>query len=703
MSGPIQNVYFTNPIVESQIATINSEIDQIQTDIGYGQTLSTNCGTYLANQAVVLQNRNPIYGGTGGVVPSNFQNITVAGTPSSLAALVPTAYTGQGGHPGYYIAGGNYRTGEQYFGASNRPVNANSDTWNFTGTLYNFGSATKIIAGAVCAKMMEEGIIKASDFCYQYYPNMSGTAQYFTNVVINSGAAFPFAAASYTATTGTFDLATLTIKNLINYNIGLLNDFFILPNAVFGLCNSASINPVLTNANSGANIVGLAQYIQFATLSRSLLQNNPVGPVSNVYNGNNSYITNAALDQLISNTRSGVMPFAFKPGSWQNDLLPFNIRSQQSVYDAGFALLGIVLDGAIKQKTTYTCFADYARAKILTPLGMNDTYFVNQDTITEAQLSKYKVADNAFRRSAGFGGANYFWSTSLTGAGYNAFTGTNNRFQGNEATFATLVNAGLGFGSTSAEDLRSQYGFIANSYGCSTKYSTGAVSQLKTAQATYLAQLPFLPGSDKTGTASLAVGTFTAGPLAWSSQYPDDGISRTARGVFYNLTGSTSNYPISAAPVLSTVSDMTKFLKMVGNKGVGANGARVLKTESWSYLTSVKVSSLAQQGDNQRMEEEVYGNKDQNDFDFPNSGYCLGCYRTNRDITTNTIYGFDENTLFNGGATGNGWVVDLYTGNYYVYGTPEISISSGTISQAGGSRTADSELSSDILVQLIRD
>jgi CubicO group peptidase (beta-lactamase class C family) len=669
MSAPQQTVYFYTP---TAVGNLNTAVANLQNDVGYGQQISTNVQKYLTTGAYQLQNRAPVYAGTGGLVPSNISNI---------ATYI------QGGHPGFYVVGGNYRTGEEYFAASDRPINSNSDVWNYTGTLYNFGSATKILSGVICAKMIEEGIIKASDPCYLYYPNMSGISQYYTNVTVNSGTAFPFADASYTATTGAFDLSTLTIKNLINYNIGLLNDFFVLPNAVSALSSSTSINPVITNSNSGANIVGLAQYLQFATLSKSLLNGNPVGPVSQVYNGTVPFVTTGALDGLINNTRTGVMPFAFKPGSWQNDLLPFNIRSQQSVYDAGFALLGIVLDGAIKKKTSYTCFADYARAKILTPLGMNDTYFVAQDTVTNP--NKYKIADTSFRRSAGLGGANYLWSQTLPG--YDAFTGTVNPFQGNEPTFVAAASAG------SASALR-LYGFVANSFGCSRSYSTGAVSQLNTIQNVCIA-------TNNTGAAgALTVSSFVSGPLAWASQYPDDGISKVGKGVFYYLTGSPSNYPISAAPVLSTLSDFSKLLRMIGNKGKAPNGQRILKTESWAFVTSVKVSALAMQGDNQRIEEETYGNKNQDEFEFPNSGYCLGCYRTNRDITTNTVYGLDENTLFNGGATGNAWVVDLYTGNYYFYGTTEISLSSGVLPFAGGSRNTDAELGSEyVLLNLIRD
>ncbi len=700
MSAPIQNVYFYNP---ASITTLEAQVAALQTDVGYGQQLSTNCASYLTTGAYTLQNRNPIYGGTGGLVPSNFQNITVAGTPASLAALVPTAYTGQGGHPGYCVAGGNYRTGEEYFAASNRPVNPQGNTWNYTGTLYNFGSSTKSIVGVACAKMMEEGLIKSSDKAYLYYPNMSGTAQYYESVTVSSGPAFPFAAASYTATTGTYDLSTLTIKTLINFNFGILNDFFVLPNAVFPLSQSLGIDAVLSNSNSGTNPVGLAQYLQFATLSRSLLQDAPVGPVSQVYNGDNSYITPAALDQIIDNTRTGVMPLAFKPGTWTNDSLPFNIRSQQSVYDAGWQILGMVLDGYFKSSYNTTNFATlgaYMRSKIFTPLGMNDTYTIYQDTITD--LSKYQLADSAFRRSAGFGGANYFWSSSLTGAGYNAFTGTVNGFQGNEAAYAGLVYAGTGYFTVSAEQLRSQYGFVSNSYGCSPSYSTGSVSQLNTAQALYKSQIPVLPGG--TGTAELAIGTFTAGPLAWSQQYPDDGISKVIKGVFnYTGAGLSSNYPIASSPVISTVSDFMKFIKMIANRGVGSNGARVLKTESWSYLTSVKVPSLAMQGDNGRIEEEIYGNASLDSFEFPYSSYCLGFYRVNRDISNTTIYGLDENTLFNGGATGNAWYIDLFTGNYAFYATPEILLSSGANSLAGGSIPSGPSLMSDIIVQLIKD
>jgi CubicO group peptidase (beta-lactamase class C family) len=708
MSAPIQYVYFYNP---ATITALEAQVAALQTDVGYGQELSTNCASYLTTGAYTLQNRAPIYGGTGGLVPSNFQNVIVADTPSTLALLAPTAYNGQGGHPGYCVVGGNYRTGEEYFGASNRPVNPESNTWNYTGTLYNFGSATKSMIGVACTKMFEEGLIKATDKCSKYYSAMSGTALFYESVTVNSGAAFPFARDSYSGTTGTFDLGAITIKTLINYNFGILNDFFILPNAVFPLSQSLGINTVITNSNTGANPVGLAQYLQFETYLRNLLLGNPIGPGARVYDGDLAYPTTQSYVDVLESTRNGTVPFSYKPGTWVNDSLPFNIRAQQSTYDAGFAFLCVVIDSYFKSSfntTSYTCLGDYMRAKIFTPLGMNDTYTLYQDTITN--LGKYQLADVAFRRSAGFGGANYLFAPTLTGAGYNAFTGTNNSFQGLESTYAGLVYAGAGFGPLSAEQLRAQYGFVANSYGCSLSYSTGSVSQLKTQQATQQALIPFYWANPNigtgagTGAAAAVVAAWSAGPLAWSRQYPDDGLSRCAKGIFYYTgAGTGTNTPLGSSPVLSTVSDFMKYIKMIANRGVGANGARILKTESWSYLTGVKIPGLSLQGGDGTIEGEIYGNTSLDSFEFPNLGFCFGFFRGNRDITDQTLYGLDDNSLIMSGVTGNQWYVDLFTGNYGFYASTEIGLSSGANVLAGGSEIQDRKLMSDIIVQIIKD
>jgi hypothetical protein len=217
MSAPIQNVYFYNP---STITSLQSQVAALQNQVGYGQTLSTNTASYLATGAYSLQNRAPIYYGTGGLKPGNV-------IPQST--LVDGAPLLNGGHPGYAVYGGNVKTGEDYFARSDRYINASGDTWDKDVTLYNPGSISKVLTGIVCAKMIEEGLVDPNEFVYRYYPAMSGTAQYFTSVTVNSGAAFPFIDASYSATTGAFNLATIKVSDLIHFNIGLTDDLFVLP------------------------------------------------------------------------------------------------------------------------------------------------------------------------------------------------------------------------------------------------------------------------------------------------------------------------------------------------------------------------------------------------------------------------------------------------------------------------------------------
>ena len=72
-------------------------------------------------------------------------------------------------------------------------------------------------------------------------------------------------------------------------------------------------------------------------------------------------------------------------------------------------------------------------------------------------------------------------------------------------------------------------------------------------------------------------------------------------------------------------------------------------------------------------------------------------------LQTNVGYGLDDNSLIMGGVTGNQWYVDLFTGNYGLYATNEIGVSSGANTLSGGSLTQSTPLMSDIIVQIIKD
>jgi CubicO group peptidase (beta-lactamase class C family) len=166
-------------------------------------------------------------------------------------------------------------------------------------------------------------------------------------------------------------------------------------------------------------------------------------------------------------------------------------------------------------------------------------------------------------------------------------------------------------------------------------------------------------------------GNIPSGLLVWSNDklFESDGISNFFKPLYTN-----KSFPelqaLTNAPLLSSITDYGKLIKMVCNRGF-YNNKQIIKTESWNYLIGIKIpitsSSL-------------------NPFPYPfnrdnliSSGWALGFGRINRDLSNETIYGFDETTCWWGGLSGCSFMFDYYTGNYLYYGMPESTLSSGTL------------------------
>lgn len=110
---------------------------------------------------------------------------------------------------------------------------------------------------------------------------------------------------------------------------------------------------------------------------------------------------------------------------------------------------------------------------------------------------------------------------------------------------------------------------------------------------------------------------------------------------------------------------------MITNRGFYKQ-KQIIKTESFNYLIGIKIPSTS---------------SSINPLPYPISrdlnsnssyGWALGFGRTNRDLSNQTTYGFDETTCFWAGLSGCSFMFDFYTGNYLFYGMPESNLSSGT-------------------------
>jgi len=594
-----QTVYFTNP----------SEIAQIQQNLNFGQSINSSTALPLVSQYINTLKAAPAYGG---------------GAPAS-----------QQGHKGMFFIGGNYLTNQTmtYFTGT-----ANSQgTPMAQDTIVNIASQGKMLTGLVVTKMLEERLIKSSDRCSTYYPAMTGLGTYYNSIQLLDPVTFPYSASSWTGTTATFNWATITFADLLHFSIGLPNDFFL--SGPMGITSQqTAISSIVQAYTAGCaqfgtgyvNTAGLAACIQMNTIMTNAINNTNPTLFMSLYAGYTGGIDNINtalnVEDLISKNRSGLLPAMFAPGSYRDLPYPLGGRGFEHYYDTGYLTLGVVLDKALRAGSYPNGFAQYAREKFFTPMGMNDTYVVGVESIPDSKQTR--LAEGSWRRSPAVGGCYSLW-TSAAPTTYSTFTVS-------AATPTTWA-----------------------SFGCSSGYA----NNMRTIMNAY------------TGTATLAA--FAApGYLAWDSEYPDDGLARVSKVYIWCKTGTASNPPVGNSPVFTTPTDWIKILQMIGNRGY-YNNTRILKSESFNYFVSPKLNSL-----------EVYANDavgygETSQRQSNSQAYCMGFYRPNRDINNRTEYGYDYDTLLAGGGTSVAMYIDLSTGNYYFMGAQELTLSSGTTPVSG--------------------
>lgn len=610
MSGPIQNVYFTNPIVETQITTLQEQVGELRNQVGYGQTLST-AGEIGANSYL----QTFTYGGR-----------LVGGDANDAK------------HQGGFFYGGNAKSGQEMFFGTGY-INSSNSAWT-TDTKYNFASAGKIVTGLVCAKMIEEGLISPFDPIWTLSPTLTslftGTAQYYDSITIDYPAAFPAPVIpgvlnSYTGTTGSYNLNDLTLGNVLQFGVGIVDDFFILPGAgMFTSIGQFGTGPTSLYVLSGGSPTNpdKANLIQQYTFINSLLNDgtSAYGFASKIFNGLPvdpvTIISNSVTDAL-TRAKTGVMPLAYKPGS-KSEQAPYNVRTLNATYDTAYILLGYILEERLRYLVSLgflpfgTNFATYARAKFFTPLGMNNTTVMLQETLSGTNST---LSDSAFRRSILYGAAN---SPAFSGAIQGITTWP--------------------------------------SFGCSPSYATGA-SNL------YLATTTPTQGSTGAG-----------GPSVWArnTSYSDDGIAKVINAYYFTGAGSTGAYPVGNAPIVASIGDFGKLIQLIANKGLNpfsTTGERLIKTETWNYFISCKVGSFASLGAYTAIAEGVLNESNGSAF------YTMGSLRVANDNSAITAYGFDTTTMYFGGAMGVQYYVDFYTGNWFIAGIPEIVLSTGDLQQ----------------------
>ena len=477
---------------------------------------------------------------------------------------------------------------------------ANSDGQSFTTqTLYSWGSLGKFLTLLVLTKMMEEGLITSNTTLNSIDPNLySGTGSYFTSINVTNQSTFPFTPSSYTYSTSTFEWSTLTIGDLLRFNFGLANDIFFLPALNLVYFDPASRAAILTESS----VQGLGMMIQFGISYSALVAGNPITPGCQIYNGA-SYrdIAPIAVETYVNLVKNNVLPLLYNTNSYQNDLLPFRIRSLPATYDLSYALLGDVINKVL-QKSGYENFSQYTREKIFNPLNMKNSYIIFQDTIPPEVLSKNGLTENSWRRAPAYG---------LTQPV-------------NPANPATWLGK-----------------------GCSPQYAINAGLPTPT----------------------------NYGPLVWNSEYSNDGISYLS-SFLYCTTKIPNCGPIGNAPLLSSIEDMGKLLQCILNQGTyidckSKTTKSIINKTSWAYFIANKTLPSTVVSGLPYPLESLTANSVSTDSALSHQ---------NRDFAFNTLYGFDDSTLYKDGVTGCSLYFNFTTKVWMIYGFPEILSSSGYIS-----------------------
>jgi hypothetical protein len=601
MSKPIQNTFTLSPDTNSNLT---NQVTNLENKVGFGQTINSTTALPAINETLQSfaygnQSLGPLFGQGQNDAP----------------------------HKGAFFYGGNVRTGQTIF-ASTGICNSKGEAWTLD-TVYNWASSGKMLLGLVTTKMIEEGLIKSSTKLSEIDPVLySGNAVYYTNVIINTGAeiGFPINPASYSASTGIYDLSQLTVGDMIQFKLALPDDAFILPAVgAFSLSTQFSTGPTSLLGALGidkATTADKASMIILNTYIQSLLTQGTgcIGFSGRVFNGlpfNPETLINDIATSYINNVKSGVTPLFFKPGEFQYPSLPYAVRAVNASYDISYAVLAIILDQRLRQlyalnpiSYPYPNFSAYTRQKFLDPLGMSKSFITYQDSIP----SSNSIAENSWRRSIIFGAI----PVELDGTTPFSPTGTD------PTTWAA--------------------------YGCDPSYITPALVDY----GTYFT--------------SAGTGGSIAGPLVWTSEYPNDGMSRFTKSI-YCVTGSPTGYTSGIQPLMSSIRDFGKLLQFVANKGSSPSGTQLLKTQSWNYFISGKVNVFSGFYTNNFQSEGVNIVR--------NSSFAMGLQRVNRDLENIPDYGFDESTLWYNGFTGNIYMVDFYTGNWFVAGVPEFFSSTG--------------------------
>ncbi len=296
------------------------------------------------------------------------------------------------GHKGIAVSYGNAKTGKRAF--TSLGVAKKDGTLLTEDTCFWAYSNSRALAGLIIAKVLEDGIIPSVNTPLStWVPEFTGNAKVISSVTIPAGQESNPAAWTYT--TSDYNLASMSLASLMSFSFGWLYqayytgqfnpNFMFNPSFYTGLAGRGDIGKA-----TGMHLYLLRQYLITVTGQEwyDIYANRYTGMILNY---------RQTLTNMLNLIKSGTIPMIFAPGSSGTDVLPFLTTTVNSNYGYTFEIECWGVDAAIRAATGQN-FAQYAREKFLTPMGLDSTYFVWQEAIP--QEVKNRFPEYAFRRTA---------------------------------------------------------------------------------------------------------------------------------------------------------------------------------------------------------------------------------------------------------------------------------------------------------------
>ena len=534
--------------------------------------------------------------------------------------------------------------------------------YNYTGTYVQWGSMGKVLIGMAFGKMMEDRFVvnaatadmfTSTTTVSSLIPNLtqgSSTAVVLQNVSANTSSG----SNQWTiASSGTFNLSTLTVQNLLQYNFGsfaipigfgaAVDTYhpvfgYALGDAIGGVSNMVSqgrsadvyidnmdlyastydrttLNAALTSGFL-PQTPGSAGAIQQA-LGWAIWQDNVTG--AGYYNdaisstGGGIYADNLRVINNAKAASGAYVPLSFSSrgttdffttGSNRN---PFGVNQTYGRYNFyTFNLLAQALDNLARKNGT--TLISYIRTKILTPLGMTKTYFsLGEAGPADLQANKAQLA----------------WSR------------TNMEIYMQTGIFDSSGSVAIPPASYGNFPL----GYTPLNYGCSTGYDAAWTNA-------YTLSLTQLGGG-------IAL-KLMAGPLVFSSQYPDDGQSRLY-DLVTNSNALFSGQVFGEAPVYSPLSDMVKLFKCIMKYGK-VNGTQALSPYLIEWTLHPKTSAL--------INITSFGGSSD---DGNRNTWCGGLLKRNVETDTDCAYFTSDSSFTAGSAFGSTVFFNMKTGYWAIW------------------------------------